>query len=61
LLVGVRFNQAGIHRKSFTADQPAAIQASTTRSNYAPEDAAIAKPLVAGARECGVIRDFVLN
>src|SRR5256885_124690 len=56
LLVGVGRDQAGVHRKSFAADQSFLDTAAHHRLEDMPERIAVAKPTVTVLREGGVIR-----
>ena len=61
LLVGVGRNQAGIHRKTFAADQAGRNARANDTLEHAPKDGAVAKPLIARTRERRMIWDLVLD
>jgi hypothetical protein len=61
LLIGVRRNQAGIDRKPFTADKPCRNARFDNMLEDAAKNVAVTKPLIARARERGMIRDLVFD
>jgi hypothetical protein len=61
LLVGVRRNQAGIHRKTFSPDQSGCNTGLNDTLEDLAEDVTVTKPFIAGTRERRVIRNLVLN
>src|SRR5262245_18595055 len=61
LLVGVRDNQTGIDRKAFAADEARRDASLHHALEHAPKDITLAEPLVARARERGMIGDLVLD
>ena len=60
-LFGVRRNQAGIHRKTFSPDQSGRNTGLNDTLEDLAEDVTVTKPFIAGTRERRVIRNLVLN
>ena len=60
-LVGVRRDQARVDRKAFATDETSLDAGLDDALEDETEDILVAKALVAGARECGVIGDLVLD
>jgi hypothetical protein len=60
MLVGVGLDQARIHGKPFSANQPGHNTGLYDTLEYPAEDAAIPEPLVARSRKYRVIGDLVL-
>jgi hypothetical protein len=48
MLIGVRYNQTGIHRKAFAADKASPDARTHNTLKHAAEDVAVTEPLVAG-------------
>src|SRR5580704_16630012 len=61
LLVGVGYDQAGIHRKSFAADQSGRNASFKDALEHATKHVALAELLMTGTRERRVIWDLVLD
>ena len=59
MLVGVGLDQARIHGKPFSANQPGCDTGLYDTLEYPAEDAAVPEPLVACSRKCRMMGDLM--